>query len=678
MNRETTLMNIFDYANKYLKQGDYINAKKIYKSLLNKITNKLIYFNLGVCLYECKQYNEAITQYKKVIELDSNNPNTYINLGVCLHNLEKYDEAIIQYKKAIDLDSDYKDAYKNLGYSLLKSEQYNDAIKAYEKFIILDPNCKKVYNNMGICFKNLKQYDNAIIHYHKTIELDKNFIEVYYNLGICLNYLNKYNDAIIAYEKSVQLNPFFYNSYYNLGLLYLRLKIFNKGFEYNEYRLITKFVNVQTTDYTNFPNLKLWNGTEKIYKKLLIIMEQGIGDMFQFSRYILDLLNKYPNLYIDYLIPHKIHNLINFRNIERIKVIDEIKNYKHYDYKLWLMSIPNILKINNIIPYNIDNSYIKINYNKVIEWNVKLQKYTRKKVAIFWKGNINILDIDKHIPLKLFNKISKLNVDIISLQKGDGEEELNNIDFKIHSFDIDNVNAFEDTIAIIKNVDLVITVDTSIVHLAGLLGVKTWLVLGFMSDWRWFQDEKKTDWYESVELFRSKIIDDWTEVLEEVENKLKTELKNEINNKIPNKINNKMHNTTPYELTNKEITIPKIPISIGELFDKFSILDIKMEKIKEPEKLIHVKTELEYLKPYLRKYDITEELYTNLKNVNKSLWDIEDKLRIKEKNKEFDDGFIKLSRSVYFTNDKRSEIKKNINIFFNSNIVEVKEYTDYK
>ena len=641
MDKKTILINILNSANDYFEKGNYIYAKQIYESLLNKIKNKKIYYNLGICLYNLKKYDEAIIIFKKVILLDPSFKDTYNNMGICYKNLKQYDKAIEHYKKAIDLDKNFVE----------------------------------VYYNWGICLDNLKKYDDAIILYNKVVQLRPTYVNVYNNLGQILYKLNKYNEAIKNYNIAIQLNPNFYITYYNVGLLNLKKKDFIKGFEYNEYRLIIDYMNIITTDYTILPQLELWDGKIKI-NKLLICCEHGIGDIFQFMRYILELSDIHPELYIDFIVPSKIYNLLYFYNKNKIKIIKNIKsnNISLYDKKLWLMSIPHILKINKITPFNIENLYIKIYNNKVIEWKEKFQNFLQKKVAICWKGNVNMLNIEKHIPLTLFNKISNLDIDIISLQKGDGEEELNNIDFKIHSFCIDNNNSFEDTIAILNNIDLVITVDTSIVHLAGLLGVKTWLILDFVSDWRWFQDEKKTDWYESVELFRNKTIGDWTEVLEEVENKLKTELKNEINNKIPNK----MHNTIQYELTDKEITIPKIPISIGELFDKFSILDIKMEKIKEPEKLTHVKTELEYLKPYLRKYDITEELYTNLKNVNKSLWDIEDKLRIKEKNKEFDDGFIKLSRSVYFTNDKRSEIKKSINIFFNSNIVEVKEYTDYK
>jgi hypothetical protein len=121
-----------------------------------------------------------------------------------------------------------------------------------------------------------------------------------------------------------------------------------------------------------------------------------------------------------------------------------------------------------------------------------------------------------------------------------------------------------------------------------------------------------------------------------------------------------------------------IPISIGELWDKYSILLIKREKIKNKEKQNIVKHEIELLDSLMNNYSYTDnEFFINLKSVNEKLWEIEDKIRIKEKNNSFDSEFVDLARSVYFTNDKRAEIKNAINKTYNSNICEVKEYINY-
>jgi hypothetical protein len=121
-----------------------------------------------------------------------------------------------------------------------------------------------------------------------------------------------------------------------------------------------------------------------------------------------------------------------------------------------------------------------------------------------------------------------------------------------------------------------------------------------------------------------------------------------------------------------------VPVSVGELWDKYSILLIKKEKIKDKDKIKNVTTEIEYLNKLMNKYSYNNsEIFIKLQNVNLTLWEIEDKLRIKEKENIFDNDFIQLARAVYYTNDLRAEIKREINILFNSNIYEVKEYVNY-
>lgn len=130
-------------------------------------------------------------------------------------------------------------------------------------------------------------------------------------------------------------------------------------------------------------------------------------------------------------------------------------------------------------------------------------------------------------------------------------------------------------------------------------------------------------------------------------------------------------------LNNNIMNICYIPISIGELFDKYSILLIKLEKVLNIENNIYINKELEFLKPLINKYNIDETIFNKLLNINKKLWEIEDNIRKKENNKEFDKDFIELARSVYINNDKRADIKKQINILFNSDIMEIKNYNNY-
>ena len=184
------------------------------------------------------------------------------------------------------------------------------------------------------------------------------------------------------------------------------------------------------------------------------------------------------------------------------------------------MSLPYVLKVNNILPNK--EQYISINDDKNIFWKNKLSHLTKFKVGFIYNGLLSSY-IEKNIQLKEFKILCDLDIDLICLHKlSDVQNDLENIDFKdkINFYDIDKEKPFEDTIAILQNIDLLITIDTSITHLAGILNTKTLLLLGYGSDWRWFDDNNSTIWYDSVELIRMTENIDLKHSMKKVKNKL--------------------------------------------------------------------------------------------------------------------------------------------------------------
>jgi tetratricopeptide (TPR) repeat protein len=461
--------------------------------------------------------DEAIVHYKKAIEIDPNYKDAYYNLGNCY---QENDEAIIHYKKVLELDSNYKEAYYNLGICYQETKNNDEAIIHYKNAIELDSNYKKAYNNLGNCYQETNNYYEAMIHYKQTIEIDPNYKEAYNNLGICY-YKTKNNDeAIIHYKKAIELDPNYKEAYNNLAYVYLFNKDYKEGFKLYEYRFLNRKNDACNRIYRSI-DLPSWNGINA-ENRVLIVWEQGFGDSFQFFRFIIPLKQKYPNTSFTFLCHKKIGHL--FKNI--IPIITEVADSSIYDYKLALMTIPHILELTDIQPYTAE-SYIKVNSDKLSFWEKKLSTLPPNyKIGLCWKGN-NTTSIEKYIPLQLFKNISELNVNLISLQKGDGEEELDTSTFqhKINRFEIDAEQSFTDTVAILKSLDLFITVDTSMVHLAGILGIKTLLILGYVSEWRWGREGKDTYWYNSVEVVRSNKIGDWTGVLEEIKQKLEREVR---------------------------------------------------------------------------------------------------------------------------------------------------------
>jgi hypothetical protein len=268
------------------------------------------------------------------------------------------------------------------------------------------------------------------------------------------------------------------------------------------------------------PNIPYWTGKEHC-DKLLIIYEQGIGDNILYFRFIIQLAERYPVMKITYFCRGIFEGF--FKSYPNITIKTDITSTQLiYDYKLYIMSLPYILKIDKLTP-NREN-YIVQNVEHKNYWKNKLEPLKKTRVGFVYNGLL-ISFIEKFIPLKEFAKLTKLDIDLICLCKMD--EIKNDIDTndkninKIHFYDIDKKNLFNDTRAILQNIDLLITIDTALVHLAGIVNMKTWLLLGYGSDWRWYNEPSKTCWYDSVELIRMTENTDLQNIMPVVEKKLK-------------------------------------------------------------------------------------------------------------------------------------------------------------
>lgn len=698
-NNPRHISSIQNVAKIYYQLNQFENAAVyLHKLVLLEPLNIIYNFELGKAYFDRGWFPEAINSLGKAVSLIDKtikNNNEYTTLVINIYNLIgnaylKLDcllEAEYHLKKAYEINQFESEINFKLAETLFKSKKYYESKEYYKKNLRLNIDDNKkyyIYKKLIECFLKLENLDEMLLYASKfksnsnTPEKENeynNFMGIYYYsvynmkqaleyfdkcektyniyflIGGCYYLLHDYNNAKINLEKSYELNKDSKETIQALCYNELKFKKFEKGFEWNEVRFFC-----YAHKYTLPESLPDWDLKAEC-KKLLVSGEQGIGDVIQFNRYLIDLAQMYPDIQITYLLDNKLHNLINLDFLPNVEILTNIPDFSIYDFKLYLFSIPYLLKVRHISPYSGPN-YIQTNLEITNKWKKTLDTEfpdNKPRIALFWSG-FTTQFIEKTIKLDEFKEIGELDIHLISVQKGSGEEEIFTSETNITSFDnFDNGPAFEDTIGILQNVDLLITIDTSVAHIAGLLGIKTWMILGDVYDWRWFRNERKTDWYESVELFRAKKPRNWTPVLKEIRGRLETEFN-----------------------LSKKTDIPEIPISIGELFDKYSILEIKREKITNPEKLSRVNNELDKLKPITERFEISPILYYDLIKVNRELWDIEDRIRVLEKAQDFSGEFIKLARSVYFKNDLRGEIKSKINKYFNSNICEVKEYIDYK
>lgn len=416
---------------------------------------------------------------------------------------------------------------KQLGDECYKNRDYVKAIIYFTRYTEIDQSNAFIYNIIGYLYQRLSKYENLdlqISNFEKAVELAPEYTQAYRNLALTYPLIGEYDKAIKCFLKIFELDAIT-DDYMAYACLQIRLKNFAEGWKYYEARFLKEHL---PTPYPEI-NKPRWEG-QKIEDNILLIQhEQGLGDTIQFFRYAE--LAKPLVKKIILRVQKEVFELVKF-NTEDIEVVTESTPLEDliFDYHIPLLSLLNVLNadINNIPK---TEGYIKAHPDKAAEYKNKYFDNDYLKIGISWngiKGGNNFRDI----PLECFYPLAQLeNVKIYSFQKGHGAEQLKKIPDGIEIIDLGKTfGSFSDTAAAMSNLDLFVTSDNSVLNLAGGMGVKTFALLNKHAEWRWFLDEGKTPWYDSIEILKQDYdLQDWAvtvnKVIEIIKNnydKLKT------------------------------------------------------------------------------------------------------------------------------------------------------------
>ena len=579
------------------------------------------------------------------------------------------------YAEILHHDPDNAYAIHSIGILALQGGKNELALRCIRKAIEINPEDPVFHNNLGLVFRNLGESENAFKHFQRATSLDPNYSEAYHNAGNMLKDLCRPMEAIEFQNRAIELRPDYIEAHFNKSIALLLMQNFKDGLEEYEWRRHLKALKPLEFDQP------LWDGSDLSGKTILLHAEQGLGDTIQFIRYAK--VAKEGGATVIAAVQDSLTTLL--KNCAYVTSVISLKDkFPNFDLQAPLMSLPWILNTKpSTIPAEIP--YIKADSELVKQWHARLAENNNFKIGLCWqasplyeKHHQRKTISPKSIPLRDLYSLAKIDgVSLYSLQKEVPTEQLENMpnDFILHDFgpDFDNNHGpFMDSAAVMENLDLVITIDTSIAHLAGALGVPVWVMLPYVPDWRWFLGKNGSPWYPTMRLFRQGKTRDWNAVIKEVIGALSNIMETTLGNK----------RVLPSSGTGKKIqSSVKVEVSIGEFIDKLVILKIKAERITDPLKLGNITIELGILQSIYEKQisksikldGLIEELW----KVNNKLWDIEDALREKERHKRYDQDFIELARSVYFTNDHRANVKRLINELLGSHIIEEKSYTTY-
>jgi FkbM family methyltransferase len=651
----------------------------------------------GNALFELSRYEEALENYDRSLALRPDYPEALHNRGRVLGQLDRFEEALASFDRALALRPQYLEALHNRGNTLARLKRHQDALASYERALAIQPDYPDALSGAGVALVELGKYEEALASYDRALAIRPDYAVGFNNRGKALLELRRLDEALASYDHALRLDPDNADHRLNRALLLLLCGSFGEGWREYEWRRKRKAWTKQAFYGPEWAREKVPGA------RVLLYSEQGLGDMIQFVRFARVVARRGAKVILG--VPTPLSGLLRRLDGDAV-IVGSGEQLPEYDCHLPLMSVPFVL---DWVPEQsaAEIPYLSAEPTRVARWSSRLPA-GRFRVGIAWQGSPSPLaDRGRSIPLKAFAPLCRIpGVKLISLQKAAGVEQLSNlppgmaVETLGTEFDSGS-DAFLDTAAVMMDLDLIVTCDTAVAHLAGALGRPVWIALRHVPDWRWMMDRADSPWYPTARLFRQARAGDWDEVLASISAELSRIVANaypaldredlDTPEKKP-RSNTSSHRRKPVPMppidpglrrdNNVAGTVEgslSVPVSVGELIDKLTILTIKSERMGDPEQLANVRRELEILTEarsrLTRGVQKIEALERELKRVNEELWEIEDRIRDCERQADFGPVFTKLARAVYKTNDRRAVIKRRINEISGSPLIEEKSYS---
>lgn len=474
----------------------------------------LYHSNLGSMLQEQGRPDEAVDCYRRALYLDPDFPEAHYNLGSALQRQGRVDEAAACYRRALELKPAYPEACLSLGNMLKEQGRLEEAVGSFGRALDIQPGLAEAHLNLGDTLKELGRLEAAVASYRKVVDLKPDLAEAHNNLGAAHMRQGWLDDAVACFRKAIELKPDSGEAHSNLGMALLARGEMAEGWQEYEWRWKT---SEMVKDRRNFVQ-RQWRGEPTRGLTLLIHAEQGYGDTLQFCRYAM--LAAARGLRVILEVPKPLVRLL--RSLRGIAlVVAEGERLPPFHLHCPMLSLP---LAHGTTVANIPSapSYLYANATQAATWRTRLAKASSDgpKVGLVWAANQRIsgsalagrsLDPERLAPL-----FDVPDVRFFSLQKdGPSPRGLPLVDF------MGEMEDFADTAALIANLDLVISVDTAVVHLAAALGKPVWLLDRFDSCWRWRIGGRSSPWYPTLRLYRQPHPGAWDAVLAEVASDLR-------------------------------------------------------------------------------------------------------------------------------------------------------------
>lgn len=505
----TVLINL---GKAYLETGNYQNSIHVYTIYKNSHPfNPEVILDLAVAYFKTGNYQLALEICTELIEENEKNLAAWKQLSIIYLKLGHFQESKDAAATVLNFDMSDPESWILLGNVEYELGNIDEAINSYIKASDINPCLSLSWTNIGNCYLRLGHYDRAIEFYHHSLSLELS-PDSYYNLGVAYGRCGDFISAISTYDKLLKIEPDNARGLLNKGLALLQLGIFDFGWSLYENRFkLEGGLKNRHSDIKRLESLK-----DVVGKKLLVWHEQGMGDTLQFSRYI-KLLEK-KGVAVTFEVQTPLHELL--KNQFECCVVDEVINTKEFEYQVPLLSLPLIFKTTlDAIPEEIN---VSPEVSKVQFWKERIKRSPNKmNIGLAVSGNnLHQDDAIRSMPLHLIEPLlDRANIFLLQKEVREADQEFLKNNPVIINLETELVS-FSDTAAVVQCLDLIISVDTSLIHLAGVMGKESYLLLPKIAEWRWLMERSDTPWYKNITLIRQNTFGCWNDVIQQLLNAL--------------------------------------------------------------------------------------------------------------------------------------------------------------
>jgi tetratricopeptide (TPR) repeat protein len=468
-------------------------------------------YNRGVVLSELKRWDEALQSYARALELDPKNARVHNNRGNVLQKMKRWNDALASYQRALELRPDYSEALTNRGAVLRELRRWDEAMRDYRHALALRPEYPEALSNLGLALKEVNRWEDALRHCDRALQARPGFPEAANNRGFVLHDLRRWDEALASYQAAIDARPDYAEPRWNMSLLHLLRGDYARGWDLFEWRWKTEDIAPQ---FRAFPQ-PLWLGKEDIAgRNVLVHSEQGLGDTIQYARYVHDVVARGAKVVFE--TPAVLQPLMA-SSFPEARVVTRNTPGVEFELQVPLASLPLAFGTTvETIPTRVP--YLAVDDARQRQWNERLGPRGKRRIGLAWAGNpAQRNDHNRSMPFRHMAPLLEMDFEFHCLQKDlratDGEvlarfPQMRRWDGELRDF--------ADTAALANALDLVISVDTSIAHLAGALGRPTWILLTWMADYRYLLDREDSPWYPSARLFRQETPGGWDAVVDRV------------------------------------------------------------------------------------------------------------------------------------------------------------------